>query len=746
LSTRDLSLGATYESCKSRWEHLWEAPVMNWAFQNIDETWRRAFDKRNPIVCTEGARKVLLDVLREKETSVLKAWFRHFDRDFSGSISVSEFREGVIRLRFPGGDAHVIWVHLDPEGVGEIALEEICAQHAYIWNRFRRFCGARFRSSRDMVAQLKQQAAWSETHGGAPPRHGLKRQSVGSISEELGLAKSEWKIGLRQFDWEDGHEELLFEALDLDEDGIVRTRDLQPWLGPEAQRFQKKQEARQLAALDQKRKAAARQLGWAMVKDFRHFIRHSFGPTYHAWRRALDPAGTMQVPRADLFKLCRQMNWTGDIRALWKALDFDGNGTTTIEELDLQCARTLAQFKDWATRNYGKKPMNPLWIDMAQQRRKLTCVQFAAALAERNFNHKVKTIVLWLDWEGKKYIHEEDLRFLDSWRMPPWLVCIPEMQAALDFKRHLQHRYGNSLRAWRLALDKDFSNFCNWHEFHKAAKHLNFQGNVPGAWLALDQDLSGSINFQAIDPDSHACLATFVKWAKEEFGSVALAMKAFDKDQTLALSFKELRYAARIFGYDGNVRRLYEIIDQESAGCVLSRDLAFLDRWDWLETELDPEVDGHLEEVAASQMEHTESMEEKAMRSVMLEYKTLGPGPGAYEICCSFGAKPNTPNAKHAGSYSFKGRRKLGHVVPSVVGPGFYDVSTTVDAHQRPRKPAWSFGRDSRSVTPLLWRDETPSPGPGAYNARSRSCTPQFSIGNRRPHVMHPLQRIVAFR
>jgi len=714
-----------------------------------DDAWQRAFERSSPIVCKNSARKVLLDVLREKEKSVLKAWFRHFDRDFSGSVSLLEFREGVIRLKFPGGDAQGLWNHLDPEGVGEIALEEICAENAYIWNTFRRFCGARFRSSRDMIAQLKHQALFADAlkvDEQAPPRREFKRQSISAVVDDSGLMSSEWTTALKHIEWVHGHEELLFEALDCDEDGIVTTRDLQPWLGPEAQRFQQKIEAREVAHMEQKRKAAARALGWAMLKDFRHFIRNSFGPTYHAWRRALDPAGTMQVPRADLFKLCRQMNWKGDIRALWKALDFDGNGTTTIEELDLQCARTLAHFKDWATQNYGKKPTSALWSDLAQKRRKLTRAQFAGALVERDFSHRVNSLVLWLDWAGKKYIEEDDLRFIDTWRMPPWLVCVPEKQAAHDFRRHLRHKYGNSLRAWRLALDRDFSNFCNWHEFQKACKFLRFQGNIPGAWLALDQDLSGSINFQAIDPDSHDCLAAFVKWAKEEFGSVALAMKAFDKDRTLALSFKELRYAARIYGYDGDIRKLYGIIDQECAGCVLSRDLAFLDRWDWLDTELDPEVYTQVEEVTAIRVQTAEhlALSDKTM-STVLEYETLGPGPGAYEICCSFGAKPGTPNARHAGAYSFKGRRKPG-IVEAGCGPGFYDVNTTVDARQRPRKPAWTFGKGSRSVTPAPMRDETPSPGPGAYDTRASSCGPQFSIGNRRSRVMHPLQRIIAAR
>lgn len=40
----------------------------------------------------------------------------------------------------------------------------------------------------------------------------------------------------------------------------------------------------------------------------------------------------MCLQKVELFKACRQLNWKGDVRALWRALDFDNSGSTTLEE------------------------------------------------------------------------------------------------------------------------------------------------------------------------------------------------------------------------------------------------------------------------------------------------------------------------------------------------------------------------------------------------------------------------------
>jgi len=667
--------------------------------------------------------------LEEKESSLLKAWFKHFDHNVNGRVSFSEFKSGMQKCEFPGGNAEGLWTELDPEESGEITLNEICDEQAQLWNSFKRWCGANFDGARGMISKLKEASAPY-----VQPNITHARFSITAMEEML--QPSEWKMGLRQCGWDGGSEDLLFHAIDIEVEGILAARELR-WLESEVHRHRVKENARLVATRESMRKSAARQWAQMMLKNFKAFLARGFGPTYHAWRRVLDPDGSMTLPRATLFKICRNLNWKGDVRALWRALDFDNSGSTTLEELDPHCAQLLAQFKDWAERTFGPKPAVAMWKELSKRRlRKLTYLQFAQECQVRGFERKLKTLAAWLDWHGKKYIEEDDLRFLDGWRTPPWLVAQPNPEAAEQFRRHLKHKYGHYLRAWRTVMDRDGSNCCNWHEFVDAAKQMKFHGDVAGAWLAMDDDLSGFVSIKEIDEPTHNALAEFKTWATEEFGGVGVAFKVLDKDHSSELTYKEFRFAVRSYGFTGDLQKLFETLDQDRTGCLQGKELAFLDRWNVQGQELD----GRVVEGEEAEQDVDTLADQAADRSSLPDYITLGPGPGAYDVQSTFAPVSSSPGARHGGAFSFTGRRKLGWLrVAKSVGPAYYDLTPVVAATQEKRKPSWSFGSQNRSV--MTPREETASPGPGAYEARTSFHGPKFTLGNRRGVSMHPLQR-----
>ena len=48
-------------------------------------------------------------------------------------------------------------------------------------------------------------------------------------------------------------------------------------------------------------------------------------------------AGTMNLQRAELFKVCRSLGWKGDVRLLWQALDADSAGTPGVTSPEMEC-------------------------------------------------------------------------------------------------------------------------------------------------------------------------------------------------------------------------------------------------------------------------------------------------------------------------------------------------------------------------------------------------------------------------
>lgn len=513
-------------------------------------------------------------------------------------------------------------------------------------------------------------------------------------------------------------------------------------------------DAKEKFAKESKAKEAAKVASQNALIDFKAYLLRLFGCTYHAWRRALDMDGTMNIRRVGLFESCRQLNWKGDVRALWKALDYNGSGSSTLEELDPNCAQLLAQFRVWALSTFGNKPSVPLWKALDRRsRRRLTCQQFAQELFRQGFDLKPKTLAKWLDWQPKRYLTEEDLQFLDVWRPPSYLVAKPSFEGANEIRRLMLKKYGNYVKAWRNCMDKDNSNNCNWHEFVAATKTLRFTGDIAGAWLALDEDVSGSISLGEIDKAANGILIQFKEWAIEEFGGVRSAFKTISthiaggekKKESSDLSYKEFRLTLREFGFPGDANLLFDNLDQQGERRLGHKDVIFLDSWDLAE--------GPREDEEATVDQSSDNTKSELNYSILLEYGGDGPGPGAYSVSSSYSA-----TARQRGAFSFTGRgRHVAWLKPpkGSVGPAYYEPEQAEGANksvqQTPRKPAWGFGSANRNLLPeeeIENKDprRPPAagaqglPGPGSYDPRAAMQGPQFSMGHRWGVKVHPLQ------
>lgn len=192
----------------------------------------------------------------------------------------------------------------------------------------------------------------------------------------------------------------------------------------------------------------------------------------------------------------------------------------TLEELDVHSAVLLAHFQLFVAQTFGNAATAFRSLDRTKTK-KLRRGEFVRALQDFGFKYRAKTLFHGLQRDGRDYLVEEDVLFLDRWRPPAFLVAKPDEDAKEEFRTLLLATYGSYMKAWRRCLDVDDSNHCEWKEFTNACKKVNFLGNVPGVWRALDIDHSGSITFREIDRDSFDIIDSYRQWAEEEFGSSA---------------------------------------------------------------------------------------------------------------------------------------------------------------------------------------------------------------------------------
>jgi len=563
----------------------------------------------------------------------------------------------------------------------------------------------------------------------------LRGPSPSRRSHEERLAPTQFADGLRRAGWQGGFEDLIFLSLDTDDRGYIEPNDLR-WLEVEKRRQRRKEQAKKRAAQESKPRAHNWKVAEAILADFRQFLKRKYGHYVRAWRTALSPDGSMVLQKNHLFKACSNIGWQGDVRLLYQAFDKDDSGYISIEELDAKSAELLAHFHVFVEEKFGSASEAFRAIDKFKTK-KVRQPEFVNAVRSFGFTYPAKLLFHGLDLGGTKSIVEEDLLFLDKWRPPAFLVAPPNPQAAEEVKALLLKTHKNHLKAWRHILDVDASNHCNYDEFEAACKKIGYRGDVPGAWRALDTDLSGYITLQEIDPVSSETLMEFRRWCDEEFGGVRSAFGVFDTSGDNEVTYTEFRRSCRIYGFDGNVKTLFYALDSEKNGTLSVEEVVFLDEWEF--------HDGQdLNEAPSAMHTSMDSLSSLRPSTDTVDYSTDGPGPAKYALPTTIGAGPVTPMVHFSGAYSFRARTQgtvlpwLHQEGPQAPSPTTYDDRMGLTA-TLPSKPSWAFGTERRRVVEAVL-PESKQPGPGHYSpGRQRNAT--VTCTPRRPLRVHPLLR-----
>lgn len=333
-----------------------------------------------------------------------------------------------------------------------------------------------------------------------------------------------------------------------------------------------------------------------------HHLRDTYHNEVRAWRCGLDPKGTFMLTAKDICTYCRKHDLKLDTGDLWKSLDKDCDGYFRLEELCVVAADVLASFQHWAISEFGSTAA--IWDrqEMIEARTKpqrssgwasekkvlhSTFTQVLQALKWPAFNDEGARPLLLssLDLYGCGFISRADLEWLDTWQMPEWLCAEPDANAWEDLRASIMYYYKHPLKAWRLLLDTDNSNNVSWIEFKEACERIRFKGNIGGAWRALNERLASSISMKEYDSASADLLNSFKDWAETNFGSVKLAFKAIDVNNTGKLSYQELKRACQNLKWQGEVRLLFDCLDLDGKleggkRFISMKEVQFLDEWE----------------------------------------------------------------------------------------------------------------------------------------------------------------------
>eukprot|EP00397_Hematodinium_sp_SG-2012_P007485 GEMP01007531.1.p1 GENE.GEMP01007531.1~~GEMP01007531.1.p1 ORF type:complete len:686 (+),score=116.01 GEMP01007531.1:51-2108(+) len=134
-------------------------------------------------------------------------------------------------------------------------------------------------------------------------------------------------------------------------------------------------------------------------------------------------------------------------------------------------------------------------------------------------------------------------------------------------KRLAARRYGNLVKAWSIAFDRDGNGRISFFEFSSACRALGFEGNIKKTFEEMDVDRNGAISMENFDPAMSQALSSFKELLAQKYGSIIQAFAALDQESG-ALTPDRFALKCTAIGYEGNARTLFDWLDANDSGTV----------------------------------------------------------------------------------------------------------------------------------------------------------------------------------
>jgi Ca2+-binding EF-hand superfamily protein len=267
--------------------------------------------------------------------------------------------------------------------------------------------------------------------------------------------------------------------------------------------------------------------------------------------RFFDPAGAL--------RLATLKNWVaekfGSMKAAFKVLDADGNGSISLKEFRLGAS------------THGLQDDGSASILFHMMDKDQTC---------------------------KVTVDECD--FLDKWQCPDFLRVQPDHEGAERLKSQMIEFYHNNpLLAWVIGLDDKWSMCISWEQFfHKSRSRKSLikgeKQDLMRIWRALDPNLSGWLSLREFSEKAYDLLTFFKQWCVKHHGSIKKMMEAHDENESGMLSRKEFfRFVAPKLTLPGpgnkmmpheDIEALFAGLDKNGGDTIKTEEIAFLDKWD----------------------------------------------------------------------------------------------------------------------------------------------------------------------
>lgn len=157
-----------------------------------------------------------------------------------------------------------------------------------------------------------------------------------------------------------------------------------------------------------------------VIQIYKHPLR--------AWRSLFDRDDSNQISWKEFQQACGTIRFLGNIGGAWRMLDADLSGYISMREYDFQSAQLLSSFKEWAEGNFGSVRLAFKALD-ADGSGTVSLNELKRVCNKLKWQGDVRLLFDCLDVDGardfsgegvgKRSLSMQEVGFLDRWKMEP---------------------------------------------------------------------------------------------------------------------------------------------------------------------------------------------------------------------------------------------------------------------------------------------------------------------------------------